>query len=188
MLIFMSVLVLTGMWAAFPLSEISWLFSPLQIALMAAILIIPALYLPIMDAPSVEVAKLRQEIAGLAMYIGAAEADRLNYANPPDKPLELYHRLLPYAVALGLEKAWGERFAEELEALEQQTGQAEQYGNTMQRCLVSMALLNTLINQTDFCRTAYIAQTHASARTRGSSFGGFGGAGFGGGGGGGGAC
>lgn len=205
MLIMMSCVVLAGMWTAFPLSEISWLFSPLQIALMAAILIIPALYVPIMDAPSVETAKLQQEIAGLAMYIGAAEADRLNYANPPDKPIELYHRLLPYAVALGLEKAWGERFAEELAALEQagQAGQAG-LGSNIQQSLISMALLDTLINQTDFCqtaymaqtrasarsRTAYMAQTRASARSRGSSFGGggFGGAGMGGGGGGGGAC
>lgn len=191
MLLCVSFLVLTGMWEAFPLSEISWLFSPLQIAFMAAILIVPALYAPVMDAPSVEAAKLQQEIAGLAMYIGAAEADRLNYANPPDKPLELYHRLLPYAVALGLEKAWGERFAEELAALEQsELAQQAGQGSNIQHCLVSMALLDTLIYQTNYCTTAYIAQTRASARSRGSSFGGFGGggAGFGGGGGGGGAC
>lgn len=184
MLIAVSGIVLVGMWTAFPLSEITWIFSPLQLALMFAVLAVPALYAPIMDAPSVEAAKLRQEIAGLALYIGAAEADRLSYANPPDKPLELYHRLLPYAVALGLEKAWGERFAAELEALEQ----AEQFGTTAQHSLISLVFLNSLINQTDFCRTSYMAQIHASARSGGSSFGGFGGAGFGGGGGGGGAC
>lgn len=190
MMVMMSFVVFAGIGAAFPLSEISWLFSPLQLTLMFAVLAVPALYVPIMDAPSVHAAKLRQEIAGLALYIGAAEADRLNYANPPDKPLELYHRLLPYAVALGLEKAWGERFAEELQSLEQ----TEQGAAIPHHYFVSPVFLNTLISQTEYCRTAYMAQTRASVTSRGSSFGGggfgggFGGAGYGGGGGGGGAC
>lgn len=184
MMVMISVIVFTGIGAVFPLSEISWLFSPLQLILMFAVLAVPALYVPIMDAPSVHAAKLRQEIAGLALYIGAAETDRLNYANPPDKPLELYHRLLPYAVALGLEKAWGERFAEELQSLEQTEQSA-----ALPHYFVSPVFLNTLIAQTDYCRTAYMAQTRASVTSRGSSFGGgFGGAGYGGGGGGGGFC
>lgn len=45
------------------------------------------------------------------MYIGAAETQRLNFLNPPERTPEEYHRVLPYAVALGLEKAWGAQFA-----------------------------------------------------------------------------
>ena len=162
------------------LSDLMWIFSPLQFLLMVAIMGVPALFAPIMDAPSREAAILRQQIAGLAMYIGAAETERLKFANPPDKPLELYHRLLPYAVVLGLEEAWGERFASELASVEAQM-------NGSQTILLSTLLLSSLITSTTVCIADYTARTQASS-TGGSSFSGGGGAGSGGGGGGGGAC
>lgn len=186
----LSMLALTGVlaflvwsgWGAYNgLSDLTWIFSPLQLLLMIAILAVPVLFIPIMDAPSREAALLRQQIAGLAMYIGAAESERLKYANPPDKPLALYHRLLPYAVVLGLEKAWGDRFASELESIQAQLDGSK-------AILASSFLLYSLVVSTDRCIADYTARTQASS-SGGSSFsGGGGGAGSGGGGGGGGAC
>lgn len=57
-------------------------------------------------------------ILGLKEYINTAEADRIEmmqdpdspYAKSPDNTIELFEKLLPYAIVLGVEKNWGERF------------------------------------------------------------------------------
>ena len=158
------------------LEDVSWVYTNVQLALMAVILLVPALYVPIMDAPTVEMSRLRNEIAGLAMYIGTAESQLLNFANPPDKTLAHYHSLLPYAVALGLEKAWGERFAAEIAAA----------GAALPEAFSSQGSIERIVRQTETC-TTYAVCCHNSSG--GSSFrGGGGGAGSGGGGGGGRAC
>jgi len=40
-----------------------------------------------------------------------AEADRMKFANAPDRTFEHFEALLPYAVALGVETAWTSQFA-----------------------------------------------------------------------------
>lgn len=59
--------------------------------------------------------KLYEDVAGLYLYITVAEKDRMEMLNAPEETPELYERLLPYAVALGAAKTWGDRFAEVLE-------------------------------------------------------------------------
>ena len=50
-------------------------------------------------------------VDGLAMYVGAAEKDRIALAGvPADTPAQ-YGQMLPYAVALGMAGAWRRRFA-----------------------------------------------------------------------------
>lgn len=155
-------------------------FTPLQMALMAAVLLIPFGFSFIMDAPSVEARALLDEIEGLALYIGMAESGRLNAMNPPEQTLEHYQELLPYAVALDLEDAWGARFASVLEAHAASTEQdlrQDFWTPAAAGALASMASSS--------------AASHASEAASGeSSFGGGGGggAGSGGGGGGGGGC
>jgi hypothetical protein len=61
--------------------------------------------------PTTEGWKRRNEIEGLKFCLGVAEADRLRVLNPA-----LYERLLPYAVALGVEMVWSRRFAAALAA------------------------------------------------------------------------
>ena len=124
-----------------------------------------------MDVPTEECRQLLDEIEGLALYMGIAESGRLNTLNPPSQTLEHYHRLLPYAVALGLEKAWGARFAS---VLETSVGSLE---------VVSPAIADSLSSEASHCASS--AESHASGE---SSFSGGGGAGSGGGGGGGGGC
>lgn len=63
----------------------------------------------------------KDHILGLKMYMETAEKDRINklqspnapYAAPggPTKTVELYEKLLPYAIALGVEKQWSDKFA-----------------------------------------------------------------------------
>ncbi|MBQ3060802.1 MAG: DUF2207 domain-containing protein, partial [Desulfovibrio sp.] len=76
------------------------------------ILLLPLFLMPFMKQPAQKAMQVLADIKGLAMYIGAAEAQRLNFINPPERTPEEFHRLMPYAVALGLEKAWGAQFAD----------------------------------------------------------------------------
>jgi uncharacterized membrane protein YgcG len=54
---------------------------------------------------------LLDESAGFTEYLQIAEKDELNLRNPPEKTPELFERYLPFALALGVEQAWAERFA-----------------------------------------------------------------------------
>lgn len=60
-------------------------------------------------------AQLDSEVKGLRLYMSVAEKDRLEMFNAPDETPEVFERLLPYAMALGVAKTWGDRFAAVLE-------------------------------------------------------------------------
>ncbi len=51
------------------------------------------------------------QIEGFADYLSAAEKDRMNFLNPPERTPELFEKYLPYALALGVEQAWSEQFS-----------------------------------------------------------------------------
>jgi uncharacterized membrane protein YgcG len=69
-----------------------------------------------LTVPTAEGWKRRDEIEGLKLFLGVAEADRLRVLNPPDFTPALYEKLLPYAIALGVEMVWSRRFAGALAA------------------------------------------------------------------------
>lgn len=60
-------------------------------------------------------AGLAREVEGLRLYMNTAEKDRLEMLNPPEETPQLFERLLPYALALGVAKTWGDRFAKILQ-------------------------------------------------------------------------
>jgi hypothetical protein len=60
---------------------------------------------------------LMDEVAGFTYYLEIAEKDDLNLRNPPEKTPELFEAYLPYALALGVEQAWSEQFADVLGSL-----------------------------------------------------------------------
>lgn len=49
-------------------------------------------------------------VEGLKMYIDTAEEKQLQHFNPPQITPEVFETLLPYAIALDMEKVWGEKF------------------------------------------------------------------------------
>ena len=61
----------------------------------------------ITDTGSAEWAK----VEGFKLYLRVAEKDRLKFTDAPEKTPERFSHLLPYAVALGVEKQWAEQFA-----------------------------------------------------------------------------
>jgi uncharacterized membrane protein YgcG len=68
----------------------------------------------LMRAPTPEGRKIMDQIEGLKLYIETAEKDRMNMAGEPPMTVERFERLLPYAIALGVEKPWSDHFEAEL--------------------------------------------------------------------------
>lgn len=79
-------------------------------AALAGIVLVNAVFFFLMGAPTPLGAKLMDGIEGLRLYLTVAEKDRLNMAGAPKMSPQHFETLLPYAVALGVEKPWSETF------------------------------------------------------------------------------
>ncbi len=86
----------------------SFLFA-IFVVLLAAVQI-PFAYW--MRAPTEQGRKLLDRIEGLRLYLGVAERDDLARAKGPPMNVDEYQRLLPYALALDVEKTWGDKLAD----------------------------------------------------------------------------
>jgi uncharacterized membrane protein YgcG len=64
-----------------------------------------------LKAPTIEGRKLLDHIAGLRLYLGVAERETLAAQKAPPMTVDEFQRFLPYALALGVEKTWADRFA-----------------------------------------------------------------------------
>ncbi|MCW2120234.1 DUF2207 domain-containing protein [Flavobacterium sp. 7A] len=60
-------------------------------------------------------AEVIQRIEGFKRYLETAEKNRMNMLNPPEQTPELFEELLPYAIALDVDVAWGNQFGTVLE-------------------------------------------------------------------------
>ena len=63
---------------------------------------------------------------GFEDYLEVAEKDELNLKNPPEKTPQLFESYLPYALALGVEQEWSEKFAALLAAIRDPDGREYQ--------------------------------------------------------------
>jgi uncharacterized membrane protein len=84
-----------------------WL--PLILPLLAAPLVISAFWW--IAAPTPAGRKVLDHIAGFKHYLSITERERLDHMTPPADTPELFEKYLPYAIALGVENRWAERFA-----------------------------------------------------------------------------
>jgi uncharacterized membrane protein len=93
-------------------------FSSLTInsAVLAAgsMVLITAIFAVLMRAPTVQGRKVMDEIDGFKLYLDTAEKNRLNITDEPPMTIERFERILPYAIALGVERPWSEHFEGEL--------------------------------------------------------------------------
>lgn len=55
-------------------------------------------------------AKRWAQVEGFKDYITVVEKDRLAFSDAPEKSPERFNKLLPYAIALGVEKQWAKQF------------------------------------------------------------------------------
>lgn len=79
-----------------------------------SIVLITVIFAVLMRAPTIQGRKVMDQIEGFKMYLDTAEKNRLNITNEPPMTVERFERILPYAIALGVEKPWSEHFEGEL--------------------------------------------------------------------------
>ena len=138
----------------------------------------------IMKRPTMRGRKLLDEIVGFKDYLEIAERDELNLRNPPEKTPELFETYLPFALALGVDQLWAEKFSAVLAAVHQTDGTTYQPAwyngsfNTMNLGGATNQLSNSL-------NTAITSSVSPPGSSSGGGGGGFSGGGGGGGGGGG---
>jgi len=87
-----------------------------------------AFFAIIMKRPTLRGRKLLDEMLGFKDYLEVAEKDELDLRNPPDKTPQLFEAYLPYALALGVEQAWAEKFSAVLAAIRGPDGRPYQPG------------------------------------------------------------
>lgn len=116
-----SALVMTGFALPFWGAEIFVLVilarsAPPLVGLIAVVVILNMAFYHLLKAPTMLGRRLLDRIEGFKMFLGATEGDRLQRMVPADRTPELYEKYLPYALALNVEQAWTEQFADVLSA------------------------------------------------------------------------
>ena len=79
-----------------------------------SIIIANVVFAVLMRAPTIQGRKIMDRIAGFRMYLDTAEKERLNLAGEPPMTAKRFEKILPYAIALGVEKPWSKHFESEL--------------------------------------------------------------------------
>ncbi len=113
-----------GMWAfAGVLFFVSFFFRNfLTIGLILAAALV-ALFASLMTKRTEKGVAAKEKIEGLKLYLNTAEKDRLAMLQSPDSPyaqkseapkqtVQLFEKLLPYAMVLGVENEWAKQFAD----------------------------------------------------------------------------
>ncbi len=86
---------------------------PFPFLLVTAFAGLNGLFLYLMRAPTALGRPVMDQLAGFRLYLETAESDRLNMQAPEITP-ERFEAILPYAVALDVEKPWSAAFASAL--------------------------------------------------------------------------
>ena len=158
-------------------------FSSLWVGVAALYaVVLNQVFYQLIKAPTKLGQRARDEIEGFRLYLSVAEEERLNLENPPEETPQLFERFLPYALALGCEQQWAEKFDGILQAAGVAPGESS-YGPSYYSG--SSDSLSGAMNDLSGSFTGSLSSS-ASAPSSGGSGGGGGGGGSGGGGGGGG--
>ncbi len=135
----------------------------------------------IMKRPTLRGRKLLDEMLGFKDYLEIAEKEELNLRNPPEKTPELFETYLPFALALGVDQQWSERFASLLASIKQPNG--DSYSPSWYDGKWNSS---NIVESTDGLSSGLNSAVSSSVTAPGSSSGSGGGGSSGGGGGGGG--
>ena len=91
--------------------------TPFVIATVVLSIVTMVFFALIMKRPTIRGRELLDEMLGFKDFLEIAEKDELNLRNPPQKTPDLFEAMLPYALALGVEQQWSEKFADVLAAI-----------------------------------------------------------------------
>ncbi|MDR3475318.1 MAG: DUF2207 domain-containing protein [Devosia sp.] len=75
-----------------------------------SLVLVTVIFAFIMRAPTVAGRKLMDQIDGFIMYLNTAEKNRLNIEGEPPMTIKRFEAILPFAIALGVEKPWSDKF------------------------------------------------------------------------------
>jgi len=96
----------------------------LVIVTIALMVLVLTVFAVIMRRPTGLGRRLLDEVSGFREYMEIAEKEEMNLRNPPDKTLKLFEKYLPFALALGVEQQWAERFTAVFRGLKGPNGTA----------------------------------------------------------------
>ncbi len=157
---------------------------------VAGLVIANIVFMGLLGAPTPLGQKLSAEIKGLKQYLTVAEQERMNMQGAPEMSPQHFETLLPYAVALGVEKPWSKAFDTWLAvAVAAGTATAAYYGPTWYtgQNFRPGSIGSTMGNMAGSLSNSFTASLPTpKSSSSGFSSGGGGGGGFSGGGGGGG--
>ncbi len=86
--------------------------SVLIVFFLIATIFINYLFYHLLKAPTRAGRNIIDAVEGFRVFLSAAEKDRMNMMNPPERTSELFEKYLPYALALGVEQQWSEQFSD----------------------------------------------------------------------------
>ena len=158
--------------------------TPFSVLGIVAMFVIIVFFAIIMKRPTIRGRKLLDEALGFKDYLEIAEKDELNLRNPPAKTPQLFEAYLPYALALGVDQQWAEKFAAVLASVRGADGAG--YHPTWYNGSWNVANLSASTSQlSSSLNTALTSSVSPPGSSSGGGGGGFSGGGGGGGGGGG---
>ncbi len=103
-----------------------WMFSKATslpaVLTLFIVLLLNILFYHLMKAPTIKGRKIMDQIEGLRLYLSVAEKDRLEELQPAERPLDVFEKFLPYALALDVEQKWCEKFSRILSQAAQESG------------------------------------------------------------------
>lgn len=140
------------------------------------------IYRYLIRKPSEEKMAIQSLIDGFKMYLETAEEKLLQYFNPPTITPQIFEILLPYAMVLGVDKIWGQKFEN---TLSQMSKVPENYYPSWYNGPVFSPILLADSLNSSMSQSIASTSTPPSQSGSGSGGGGFSGGGGGGGGGGG---
>jgi hypothetical protein len=155
-----------------------------MIAVIVAMVLTVAFFGIIMRRPTARGRKVLDEMLGFRDYLEVAEKDEMNLRNPPQKTPQLFEAYLPFALALGVEQEWAEKFSAVLGSIRGPDGRGYQpswYSGSWNRSSLS----RNIGSVSSGLGSAISSSVTPPGSSSGGGGGGFSGGGGGGGGGGG---
>lgn len=87
----------------------------IQMIIIGVVFLMYIIYVKTLGKYTQKGADALHRLEGFKLYLKTAEKDRMNMLNPPELTPQLFEKLFPYAIALGVEIEWGKQFEEVLE-------------------------------------------------------------------------
>ncbi len=157
-------------------------FGILMLALVVGTLAVVLLFWFLMKSPTRQGREILDQIEGYKLYLSVAEGDRLNSLTAePEMTPEAFEHHLPYAMALGVEKEWSDRFSAGASAAAvRQVQQAPQWYRSRRHSRQMTSIASSLSGSLSSTLTTASTSPRSSSSSSGGSSGGGGGGGGGG--------